>query len=39
MQIKLLPTIQINFIFNFIFIKDILILKLQLGGLISGQDY
>ena len=39
MQIKLLPIIQIIIILNFIFIRDILILKLQLEGLISGQDY
>ena len=39
MQIKLLPTIQIIIILNFIFIRHILILELQLKGLISGQDY
>ena len=39
MQIKLLPTVQINIISNFIFIRDILTLKLQLKGLISDQDY
>ena len=39
MQIKLLPTIQINIISNFTFMRDILTLKLQLGGLIGGQDY
>ena len=39
MQIKLLPTVRISIIFNFTFIRDILTLKLQLGGLIGGQDY
>ena len=39
MQIKLLPTVQIIIILNFIFIRDILTLELQLGGLISGQNY
>ena len=39
MQIKLLPTIQIIIILNLTFIRHILILELQLGGLIGGQDY
>ena len=39
MQIKLLLTVQISIISNFIFIRDILTLKLQLGGLIGGQNY
>ena len=39
MQIKLLPTVQISIISNFTFIRDILTLKLQLEGLIGGQDY
>ena len=39
MQIKLLPTVQIIIILNFIFIRDILTLESQLRGLIGGQDY
>ena len=35
-QIKLLPTVQIIIILNLIFIRHILILELQLGGLIGG---
>ena len=38
MQIKLLPTVRIIIILNFTFIRDILILELQLRGLIGGQD-
>ena len=35
-QIKLLPTVQIIIILNFIFIRHIFTLELQLGGLIGS---